>query len=255
MVALGANVSLDTTDLQIGNTTANLFANSILVKVANSSGTANLEPTKLTVGISIVNSTVIVVGANVAVNSSALFIGDGSANTIANSSVVKTGQLTVTGAISANGGVGTNTQVLTSDGTKTYWGSATAFATDAQVRAASAGDLAIRAAALGTAAADVALTDAATIAVDWASGINFTVTTTTSRILGNPTNGIPGTWRTILFTQSATGTDVITFGNQYVAPYGTKPIIATGNAAKTRLSIYCRTASIFEVYGMGIGLA
>ena len=108
---------------------------------------------------------------------------------------------------------------------------------------------------IATAQADVALTDAATIAVDWSSGVNWTVTLTTSRILGNPTNGVAGTWRSLLVTQPAAGTAVLTFGNQWVFPNAEIPVIGLGNAAKTRLCLYCRTASIFEAYMPGPGLA
>ena len=100
-----------------------------------------------------------------------------------------------------------------------------------------------------------ALSDASTIAVDWDTGINFTVTITASRTLGNPTNGQPGTWRTVLVTEDGTGGWTLAFGNQYKFPNGVAPTIVTTANANNRLMLFCRTASIFELYGSGPGLA
>jgi len=121
------------------------------------------------------------------------------------------------------------------------------MATDAEIRAAASGAHAIMAADLETAAAAVALTDAATVAVDWDSGINFTVTLGGNRTLGNPTNGQPGTWRRIQVTQDGTGSRTLAYGNQYVFPGGTEPVLTTAAASVDVLYIYCRTSSIFEV--------
>jgi hypothetical protein len=57
---------------------------------------------------------------------------------------------------------------------------------------------AIMAQDLETAAALVALTDAATVALDWDAGINRSLTVTANRALGAPTNGQVGTMRTIV---------------------------------------------------------
>jgi hypothetical protein len=130
-------------------------------------------------------------------------------------------------------------------------------ASDAEVRGATVGNLAMVASHLASASAPVALTDAATINLDWKSGFNFTVTLGGNRTLGNPSNGIPGTWRTIQVTQDANGTRTLNYGNQYVFPGGAarKPVIATGNGAVSRISIYCRATNIFEVYPVGLGLS
>ncbi len=62
----------------------------------------------------------------------------------------------------------------------------------------------------------VALVDAATIAVNLAAGINFTVTVTANRILGNPTNVKPGQQGSIFVTQGGAGGFVLSFGSAYV---------------------------------------
>jgi hypothetical protein len=129
----------------------------------------------------------------------------------------------------------------------------TPISADADIWAATFGKV-VGSGNLATAVAAVALTDAATVALNWISGINFTLALTTSRILGNPTNGIVGTWRTLLVTQPVAGAAVLTFGNQYVFPGGVIPIIAAGASQNTRLSVFCRTAVIFELYMMGANI-
>jgi len=88
-------------------------------------------------------------------------------------------------------------------------------ADDAAVRAGSGVGF-IAADALTSAAAPVALTDGSTVAVDWTAGINFTLTMAGNHTIGNPTNGIPGTTRTIL-VQGDDATDrIITFDTQFL---------------------------------------
>lgn len=75
-----------------------------------------------------------------------------------------------------------------------------------------------------TASAMVTLTDASTIAVDWDTFINGQVTIAADRILGNPTNGQPGTYRTILLKGDSDATRELTFGTQYlgIVPEGVR---------------------------------
>jgi hypothetical protein len=120
-------------------------------------------------------------------------------------------------------------------------------ASDANVRA-SASNKVVTTDLIESASADVALTDAATVAVDWDTGINFTVTLGASRALGNPTNGQPGTWRTITVSQDGTGSRALTYGNQYQFAGGTEPVLTTTAAAVDFLNIYCKSASVFYVF-------
>jgi hypothetical protein len=117
-------------------------------------------------------------------------------------------------------------------------------ATDAHIRAATAGVHAICAEDLSSANALVTLTDAATVAVDWTAGINFTLTLTTNRILGNPTNGIPGTFRTV-FVISDGGPHELTVASQYG---GTPPTLDDITTTKGYLlTIFCRAVGQFIV--------
>jgi len=118
-------------------------------------------------------------------------------------------------------------------------------ATVAEVRAAAVGNLAVTAAKIESAAAAVALTDAATIALDWDAGINFEVTLTANRVLGNPTNGQPGTWRTVYVLGNDATDRTLTFGNQYLGELPTLTDI--DNARAYLLTIFCRTATHFVV--------
>lgn len=96
-----------------------------------------------------------------------------------------------------------------------------------------------------TASAFVALTDATTVAVDWDAGINFALTVTANRIIGNPTNGQPGTWRTIYVLGNDATDRTITFGNQYLG--GVPTITDAYNARGYLLMIFCITTTHFSV--------
>lgn len=117
------------------------------------------------------------------------------------------------------------------------------LATDAEIRAATTGAHAITAADLETASAFVALTDAAPVAVDWDTGICFSLTVTASRQIGNPTNGQPGTMRHIYVVGNDANARTITFGNQFL---GEVPTITDATSTKGYvISIMCITASHF----------
>lgn len=89
-IFVGANVSVNTTVIFVGNTTANTKLTQSLISISNSSGTANLTPINLTIGVSGVNATSVFVGSNVIANSSALIITSTDANLalISNSAVI-----------------------------------------------------------------------------------------------------------------------------------------------------------------------
>jgi hypothetical protein len=106
---VGANV----TALMVGNTTANITGNSTMLRIANSTTSANLTPLTLTIGTSVVNTTVVATGANVFMNTTAVDVG----NTVVTSTL-----LTLGGQVNANGSVGSAGQVLTSGATNNvYW--------------------------------------------------------------------------------------------------------------------------------------
>lgn len=83
----------------------------------------------------------------------------------------------------------------------------------------------------------VTLTDAATISVDMSAGMNFTVTTTTDRAMGNPSNATAG--QSGLFIIK--GGDTVTWGNQYYFPGGTAPDTTSGI---TLVPYFCESSSV-----------
>jgi hypothetical protein len=126
-------------------------------------------------------------------------------------------------------------------------------ASDANVRAAASNKV-ITSDLLESAAAFVALTDAATVALDWDAGVNFSLQLTTNRALGNPTNGQPGTWRTI-YLSSDGGPDALSFGNQYFGPAVADPPADVTTTMNYVLAIYCVTASAFVVSAIPVDVS
>jgi hypothetical protein len=91
--------------------------------------------------------------------------------------------------------------------------------------------------------AEVTLTDAATIAVNMATGINFVVTLGASRILGFPTNISPGRSGVIRVVQPVGGACTLSFGSGYIFDLGVAPSIDTTASKETFLSYYCKSAT------------
>ncbi|MBL8713245.1 MAG: hypothetical protein JNM12_10115 [Alphaproteobacteria bacterium] len=77
--------------------------------------------------------------------------------------------------------------------------------------------------------ASVGLTDAATIAMDLSTGLNFSVTLTTSRVLGNPSNVKDNQSGQIRITQPAGGGAALTYGANWKGTGGIS-LSTAGNA-------------------------
>lgn len=84
--------------------------------------------------------------------------------------------------------------------------------------------------------ARVALTDAATIAVDASLSNVFTVTLGGNRTLGQPTNPTDGQSITIFITQDATGSRTLAYHADWLFPNGVDPTLTTTAAAVDVLS-------------------
>lgn len=140
------------------------------------------------------------------------------------------------------------TGVITGPGGSTWpavAGTLTVPATDAEIRSATGAAKAVAAAAIETASAFVALTDAATVAVDWDTAINWSLTVTANRVIGNPTNGQIGTFRTILVQGNDATARTITFGNQFL---GAVPTITDCTSTKWYLlTLFCVSTTHFVV--------
>lgn len=90
------SVTVNTTSIFVGNSTVNTVTNSTQTKISNSTTNSTLTSTTLTIGNTIVNSTIVQLSSNLYVNSTSIYVSNGtstnvniSGNTIAvgNSSV------------------------------------------------------------------------------------------------------------------------------------------------------------------------
>ena len=116
------------------------------------------------------------------------------------------------------------------------------------MRSAAAGGKILTADLIEGASALVAMTDGASIAFDWDAGLARTVTLEGNRTLANPTNGQPGTWRTVLITQDGTGSRTLSFGSQYKFVQGVAPALTATAGATDALSVLCVSATSFMVF-------
>jgi hypothetical protein len=83
-------------------------------------------------------------------------------------------------------------------------------------------------------------------AFDWTGGINRTLTMTGDATLSNPSNGIPGTWRTIRVEGNSATPRVLTFDTNYLG----ERLADIADATSTKfyhVAIYCHTTSEFWV--------
>jgi hypothetical protein len=93
----------------------------------------------------------------------------------------------------------------------------------------------------------VALTDAATIAVDLSLSNNYSLLTTSgvgaTRVLGNPTNVVAGQSGLIAVTQDGSGSRALTYGSNYKFAGGIAPVLTTTAGAVDYLSYYVETST------------
>ena len=93
----------------------------------------------------------------------------------------------------------------------------------------------------------VALTDAATIAVDLSLGNNFTVTLAGNRTLGAPTNVTAGQSGVIVVTQDGTGSRTLAYNSVYKFAGGTAPTLTTTASAVDVLAYYVESSTRITV--------
>jgi hypothetical protein len=88
-----------------------------------------------------------------------------------------------------------------------------------------------------------ALTDAATISVDFSSSNNFSVTLGGNRTLGNPSNVVAGQSGFIAVTQDGTGSRTLAYSSNWDFASGTAPTLTTTAGATDIIAYYARTTS------------
>jgi hypothetical protein len=92
------------------------------------------------------------------------------------------------------------------------------------------------------AAASVALTPGATVAVDLSTGFNFTLAMGGNYTLATPANGKDGQSGKIEISQDATGSRTLSFGTNWLFPGGVDPVLSTAANALDVL-YYCVLSS------------
>jgi hypothetical protein len=101
VLAAGANVIANTISFFVGNSVANAVIASTLIKITNSTATANLSPIDLVINTSVVNSSAIAAGANVIANTTALFVGNSTVNATHTATLLQVSNSTATANLSA----------------------------------------------------------------------------------------------------------------------------------------------------------
>jgi hypothetical protein len=87
-----------------------------------------------------------------------------------------------------------------------------------------------------------ALTDASTIAVDFADSNNFSVTLGGNRTLGNPTNQVAGQSGSLFVTQDGTGSRTLAYSSDWEFAGGTAPTLSTAASAVDRIDYIVRAS-------------
>jgi hypothetical protein len=100
------------------------------------------------------------------------------------------------------------------------------------------------------AAVPVALTDAATVAVDMGAGVNFTLTIGGNRTLGNPTNTKPGETGAIAVTQDGTGSRTLGYGSNWEFAGGVAPTLSTTAGTKDLLFYWVQSSTSIIITGI-----
>ncbi len=121
-----------------------------------------------------------------------------------------------------------------------------AVATAAQYRANTAA-LMLTTDQVWSAAAEVTLTDAATIAVDFSTFINAVVTLGGNRAMGNPTNEKVGQSGVIRIVQDGTGSRTLSYGTDWEFAGGVAPVLSTVASAQDLLFYHIIAAD--RIYG------
>lgn len=119
----------------------------------------------------------------------------------------------------------------------------TGKSTASQYRSATA-DKALEPSGVWSAAEPVSLMDAATIAVEFSNGFNFTVTLGGNRTLGNPTNVKSGQCGIVEINQDGTGSRTLAFGANWKFAGGIAPDLTTDASAKDVLSYVALSSTL-----------
>jgi hypothetical protein len=90
------------------------------------------------------------------------------------------------------------------------------------------------------------LTDAATIAIDFSTSCNFTVTLGGNRTMGAPSNAVAGQSGSIFIVQDGTGSRTLAWNANWKWPAGTAPTLTTTAGAVDRVDYIVRTSTSIQ---------
>lgn len=117
--------------------------------------------------------------------------------------------------------------------------------TNSSLGALAAGRRFVLQGAIADGVGETALTDAASIATDCATGSVFTVTLGGNRTLANPTNIVNGATYLWIITQDGTGTRTLAYGNKFKWPGGITPVLTTTTGAVDIISAVAHSGNIY----------
>jgi len=143
---------------------------------------------------------------------------------------------------------GTNGNFLVSNGTS--W-AGTAAATVSQYRNNTSGSIALTPATVWSAADFVALTDAATVAIDFSAGFNFVLSNPASnRTLGNPTNVKNGQSGLVWIFNTSGASRNIDVGTNWFSTTDVSFPVAVANNTNCFISYICISSTYILVTGV-----
>jgi hypothetical protein len=90
------------------------------------------------------------------------------------------------------------------------------------------------------------LTDASTIAIDFSTSCNFTVTLGGNRTMGAPSNAVAGQSGSIFIVQDGTGSRTLAWNSVWKWPAGTAPTLTTTAGAVDRVDYIVRSSSSIQ---------
>ena len=255
-VNVGANVNFTTSSIQVVNSISNVVVNSGLVKASNSTSTANLIPSDLTIGSAIVNSTILTIGignfstganigANVNFTTSSIQVVNSISNVVVNSGLVKASNSTSTANLTPKeltiGATVVNSSLVTVTGVNTSYANVTGQVNTATLYVATSANVGTAFTANASLVNAIALnvvnqTNTATLYVTTSANIGTAFTANASLVNAIALNVVNQTNTTTLFatTSANVGGNVQMTVSQYgITGSATVPTMSLTTSALT----------------------
>lgn len=224
---IGGNSTVNSTAYSIGNSTINSVTTSAGLVV---SGNATVNSTSFVVGNSTINSVMtsagVVVGGNASINATTLFVGNSTVNATVNSTII------AFNGVAFSGGVGSG------------------YAAASDIWVGTSTTLVITPVALKNAQAFVAVTYAASVALDLSTGINFKISLTGNITLANMSNTKAGWSGSIRMAQDATGSRTLSTGTNWKPVGGVAPVLSTTASAIDYIDYQIADDGVSIVYSL-----